>query len=45
LEELFEICDHVQVLHKGSLSPRLDPRSTRPEEIGRWMIGAAGAAV
>ncbi len=41
LEELFEICDRIQVLHKGSLSPSLDPRSTRPEEIGRWMIGSA----
>jgi simple sugar transport system ATP-binding protein len=44
LEELFEICDRIQVLHKGALSPSLDPRSTRPEEIGRWMIGAAGVA-
>lgn len=44
LEELFEICDRIQVLHKGSLSPSLDPRSTRAEEIGRWMIGAAGVA-
>lgn len=44
LEELFEICDRIQVLHKGSLSPSLDPRKTRAEEIGRWMIGAAGVA-
>jgi general nucleoside transport system ATP-binding protein len=44
LEELFEICDRIQVLHKGSLSPSLDPRSTGPEEIGRWMIGAASVA-
>ena len=44
LEELFEICDRIQVLHKGALSPSLDPRSTGPEEIGRWMIGAAGVA-
>ena len=44
LEELFEICDRIQVLHKGALSPSLDPRSARPEEIGRWMIGAAGVA-
>jgi simple sugar transport system ATP-binding protein len=44
LEELFEICDRIQVLHKGALSPSLDPRSTRPEEIGRWMIGAAEVA-
>jgi simple sugar transport system ATP-binding protein len=44
LEELFEICDRIQVLHKGSLSPSLDPHGTGPEEIGRWMIGAAGVA-
>ena len=44
LEELFEICDSIQVLHKGHLSPRLDPRLTKPEEIGRWMIGAAEVA-
>ena len=40
LEELFEICDRIQVLHKGHLSPSLDPRATKPEEIGRYMIGA-----
>ena len=40
LEELFEICDRIQVLHKGRLSPSLDPATTRPEEIGRYMIGA-----
>ncbi|MCF1709356.1 ABC transporter ATP-binding protein [Tabrizicola sp. J26] len=40
LEELFEICDRIQVLHKGRLSPSLDPRTSGPEEIGRYMIGA-----
>ncbi|WP_241741520.1 ABC transporter ATP-binding protein [Paragemmobacter straminiformis] len=44
LEELFEICDRIQVIHKGHLSPSLDARNTRAEEIGRWMIGAAGVA-
>lgn len=43
LEELFEICDRIQVMHKGRLSPSLDARTTQPEEIGRWMIGAAVA--
>jgi simple sugar transport system ATP-binding protein len=43
LEELFEICDRIQVMHKGRLSPSLDARATQPEEIGRWMIGAAVA--
>ncbi|MCA1443921.1 ABC transporter ATP-binding protein [Ensifer sp. IC4062] len=40
LEELFELCDSIQVLHHGTLSPPLDTRETRPEEIGRYMIGA-----
>jgi ABC-type uncharacterized transport system ATPase subunit len=44
LEELFEICDRIQVMHKGRLSPPLDARTTRPEDIGRWMIGAAEGA-
>ncbi len=40
LEELFELCDFIQVLHHGRLSPPLVTRDTRPEEIGRYMIGA-----
>ncbi|PDT82674.1 ABC transporter ATP-binding protein [Sinorhizobium sp. BJ1] len=40
LEELFELCDSIQVLHHGTLSPPLVTRDTRPEEIGRYMIGA-----
>ncbi|MGV3549458.1 ABC transporter ATP-binding protein [Rhizobium sp.] len=40
LEELFELCDMIQVLHHGSLSPPLVARETRPEDIGRYMIGA-----
>ncbi|AGS24220.1 ABC transporter ATP-binding protein [Rhizobium etli] len=40
LEELFELCDFIQVLHHGTLSPPLVTRDTRPEEIGRYMIGA-----
>ncbi|KXF75908.1 ABC transporter [Paramesorhizobium deserti] len=40
LEELFELCDSIQVLHNGKLSPPLVTRDTRPEEIGRYMIGA-----
>ena len=40
LEELFELCDFIQVLHHGTLSPPLVTRETRPEEIGRYMIGA-----
>ncbi|WP_421870168.1 ABC transporter ATP-binding protein [Pararhizobium sp.] len=40
LEELFELCDAIQVLHHGALSPPLVTRDTKPEEIGRYMIGA-----
>ena len=41
IEELFEICDRIQVLHDGALSPSLITRETRLEDIGRYMIGAA----
>ncbi|MBY4610490.1 ABC transporter ATP-binding protein [Rhizobium sp. 9T] len=40
LEELFELCDFIQVLHHGTLSPPLVTRDTEPEAIGRYMIGA-----
>ncbi|MDC9811274.1 MULTISPECIES: ABC transporter ATP-binding protein [Rhizobium] len=40
LEELFELCDSIQVLYHGRLSPPLVTRDTKPEEIGRYMIGA-----
>jgi simple sugar transport system ATP-binding protein len=40
LEELFELCDKIQVLYHGTLSPPLVTRDTRPEAIGRYMIGA-----
>lgn len=40
IEELFELCDRIQVLRAGSLSPSLNKRDTRPEDIGRFMIGA-----
>jgi simple sugar transport system ATP-binding protein len=41
LEELFELSDFIQVLHHGTLSPPLVTRQTKPEEIGRYMIGSA----
>ena len=44
LEELFEICDRLHVLHNGTLSPSLDPRQTKADEIGRWMTGTAEVA-
>ncbi|RFZ87333.1 ABC transporter ATP-binding protein [Shinella sp. WSJ-2] len=40
LEELFELADTIQVLYHGHLSPPLVTRDTRPEEIGRYMMGA-----
>lgn len=40
LEELFELADTIQVLYHGRLSPPLVTRDTRPEEIGRYMMGA-----
>ncbi|MBB3318013.1 simple sugar transport system ATP-binding protein [Rhizobium sp. BK181] len=40
LEELFELCDSIQVLYHGTLSRPLVTRDTRPEEIGRYMMGA-----
>ncbi|MBT9372860.1 ABC transporter ATP-binding protein [Rhizobium sp. CSW-27] len=43
LEELFDLCDQIQVLRKGMLSAPLNARDTKPEEIGRYMIGAEDA--
>ncbi|MEL6688869.1 MAG: ABC transporter ATP-binding protein [Pseudomonadota bacterium] len=44
LEELFELSDHMQVLHDGRLSGRFKTSETEPEDIGRAMIGAEEAA-
>lgn len=41
LEELFELCDTLYVLHKGKLSKPLDPHETTATVIGAYMIGAA----
>ncbi len=40
IDELFEICDRLQVLHKGRLSPSLAVGATTVDEVGTWMIGA-----
>ncbi len=40
IDELFEICDRLHVLHKGRLSPSLAVASTTVEQVGTWMIGA-----
>ena len=42
LEELFEICDRLHVLHQGRLSPALPLPETSAEVVGEWMIGARG---
>lgn len=44
LEELFQICDRLHVLHKGHLSPSLPTAQTNAEEVGTYMIGAGKSA-
>ena len=44
LEELFELTDYMQVLSEGRLSPRVKTSETKPEDIGRAMIGASEGA-
>jgi simple sugar transport system ATP-binding protein len=39
MDELFEICSKLHVLHKGKLSPALDATKATPQEIGQYMIG------
>ncbi len=39
LDELFEICDRLVVIAKGSLSPAKATSETGVEEIGVWMSG------
>ena len=39
LDELFEICDRLHVLAKGSLSPSLSRADATVERIGQWMSG------
>jgi ABC-type uncharacterized transport system ATPase subunit len=41
LEELFEICDVLHVLHEETLSAPLDAATTTAQEIGALMIGSA----
>lgn len=40
MDELFEMCSKLHVLHKGQLSIALDAADMTPQEIGRYMIGA-----
>ncbi len=39
LEELFEICDRLQVISKGRLSLSIDSRAANVDVIGQWMSG------
>ena len=39
LDELFEICDRLQVLAKGRLSPALTRSQASVELVGEWMSG------
>lgn len=41
LEELFELCDVLHVLHQGKLSAGLPAATTSAEDVGAYMIGAA----
>ncbi|MDB5571795.1 MAG: transporter related [Hyphomicrobiales bacterium] len=42
LDELFEICDSIAVIHDGRLSAPLDAHAATREEIGLLMTGATG---
>ena len=44
LDELFEICDRIAVIHDGHLSAPVPARETTREEIGLLMGGQGGAA-
>jgi simple sugar transport system ATP-binding protein len=39
LDELFEICDRLQVISQGKLSPSVQRSRATKEQIGAWMSG------
>jgi simple sugar transport system ATP-binding protein len=39
LDELFEICDRLQVISQGKLSPSVQRSQATKEQIGAWMSG------
>jgi len=51
LDELFLLCDRLQVIARGRLSPALPLAETSPAQVGEWMsglwpgAGTEGAAV
>ena len=44
LDELFEICDRIAVIHDGRLSQALDAKASTREEIGLLMTGTGHRA-
>jgi general nucleoside transport system ATP-binding protein len=42
LDELFEICDRLQVIAKGRMSPSVALRDANVDLIGQWMSGLWG---
>jgi ABC-type uncharacterized transport system ATPase subunit len=39
LDELFEVCDRLQVIARGRLSPSVPMAEATIEKIGEWMSG------
>jgi len=39
LEELFDVCDRLQVMSQGRLSPSIDVAQASTEKLGEWMSG------
>ena len=44
LDELFEICDRIAVIHEGRLSEPRPARAITREDIGMLMAGATASA-
>jgi len=39
LDELFEVCDRLQVMARGKLSPSIPVAQATVEQVGQWMSG------
>jgi simple sugar transport system ATP-binding protein len=44
LDELFDLCDRLVVLHQGKISGEFAPSAFAPDTVGAAMVGAAGAS-
>jgi general nucleoside transport system ATP-binding protein len=44
LDELFDLCDRLVVLHQGKVSGEFAPSAFAPDAVGAAMVGAAGAS-